>query len=116
MDVYKESLKEFKALNLKEKKEELLNLLHKFEKLDDIFVKLINAVEIKNYNDEVLQWIYEVVVKSMEKIEKEDLEAGIEHLKELYQTLEKIQQMEEQDRLQEWNPDEWLKQVLSNME
>jgi|GEM_PF-6222006 len=37
----------------------------------------------------------------MEKIEKEDLEAGIEHLKELYQTLEKIQQMEEQDRLQE---------------
>jgi len=55
MDVYKESLKEFKALNLKEKKEELLNLLHKFEKLDDIFVKLINAVEIKNYNDEVLQ-------------------------------------------------------------
>lgn len=116
MDIYKQSIEEFKALNIQEKKEELLKLLYKFENTDDIFVKLINAVKTKNYSEEILLWIYEVLVKSMEKIEKEDLEAGINHLKELYQTLEKIHQMEEQDRLQEWNPDEWLKQVLVNIE
>jgi hypothetical protein len=116
MDIYKQSIEEFKALNIQEKKEELLKLLYKFENTDDIFVKLINAVKTKNYSEEILLWIYEVLVKSMEKIEKEDLEAGINHLKELYQTLEKIHKLEEQDRIQEWNPDERLKQVLVNME
>jgi hypothetical protein len=37
----------------------------------------------------------------MEKIEKEDLEAGIGHLKELYTILEQIKQEESADRVTE---------------
>ncbi len=116
MTVYDDSLEEFKNLNHEEKKSELLKLLSKFEKLDAIFVRLINAVKTKNYYDTILQWIYKVVVKSMEKIELDDLESGIEQLKELYTVLEKIKKAEAEDRITEWNPDVWLEQILNTID
>ncbi len=116
MTVYDDSLEEFKKLTHEEKKSELLKLLSKFEKLDAIFVRLIKAVNSKNYSDTILQWIYKVVVKSMEKIESDDLESGIEHLKELYTILEKIKKEEAEDRITEWNPDMWLEQILHTID
>jgi hypothetical protein len=44
------------------------------------------------------------------------LEAGINHLKELYTVLEQIKQEESADRVTEWNPDAWLKQILSTID
>ena len=116
MTVYDDSLEEFKNLTHEEKKSELLKLLSKFEKLDAIFVRLIKAVNSKNYSDTILQWIYRVIVKSMEKIESDDLALGIESLKELYTILEKIKKEEAEDRITEWNPDAWLEQILHTID
>ncbi len=116
MTVYDDSLKEFEKLTHEDKKSELLKLLSKFEKIDAIFVRLIKAVSSKNYSDTILQWIYKVVVKSMEKIKSDDLEAGIEHLKELYTVLEQIKKEESADRATEWNPDAWLEQILNTID
>jgi Holliday junction resolvasome RuvABC ATP-dependent DNA helicase subunit len=54
MTVYNKAIAEFEALSSQEKKTELLSLLHKFEKLDVIFVKLIHAVDTKNYTDRIM--------------------------------------------------------------
>lgn len=116
MTVYEDSLIEFEKLTHDDKKSELLKLLYKFQKLDNIFVRLINAVSSKNYSDTILLWIYKVVVKSMEKIESDGLESGIDHLKELYTILGKIKKEESADRATEWNPDIRLQQILSTID
>jgi len=54
MTVFDDSLVEFQKLPHEEKKSELLKLLSKFKDIDDIFVKLINSVNSKNYTDRVL--------------------------------------------------------------
>jgi len=113
--VYADSIIEFKALSSDEKKAELLKLLGKFESLDNIFVKLLGAVQTKNYVDKILEGIYEVVVKSMEKVEDLDLEAGLAHLRELYSVLEKLHLQEEADRAKEWDPDVRLNDILTTI-
>lgn len=114
MTVYNKAIAEFEALSSQEKKTELISLLQKFEKLDVIFVKLINAVGTKNYTDRILNWIYKVLVASLEKIDQIDLETGLDELQNLFQILEKIHQAEMTDRQQEWDPEQWLEQILSD--
>lgn len=114
MTVYNKAIAEFEALSSQEKKTELLSLLHKFEKLDVIFVKLIHAVDTKNYTDRIMNWIYKVLVVSLEKIDQMDLKTGLSELQSLFQILEKIHAAELSDRQMEWDPEQWLEQILSD--
>ena len=114
MTVYNKAIAEFEALSSQEKKTELISLLQKFEKLDVIFVKLINAVNAKNYTDKILNWIYKVLLSSMEKIDQMDLKKWLDELQSLFQVLERIHAAEMTDRQQEWDPEQWLEQVLSD--
>jgi dsRNA-specific ribonuclease len=88
--------------------------LQKFENLDDIFVKLIGAINIKNYTDRILNWIYKVLVMSLEKIDQMDLQSWLNELQNLFQVLERIHAAEMADRQKEWDPEQWLEQILSD--
>jgi len=114
MTDYNKAIAEFEALSSQEKKTKLISLLQKFEKLDAIFVKLINAVSTKNYTDRILNGIYKVLVSSMEKIDQMDLQKWLNELQNLFQVLERIHAAEMADRQQEWDPEKWLEQVLSD--
>jgi hypothetical protein len=54
MTDYNKAIAEFEMLSSEDKKSELLSLLQKFKNLDDIFIKLIGAVNTKNYTDRIL--------------------------------------------------------------
>ena len=116
MTVYDDSLVEFEKLPHEEKKSELLKLLSKFKDIDDIFVKLINSVNAKNYTDNVLLWVYKVVVKRMESIEKDELQSWLNNLRDLYTILWKIKQAEDEDRARDWDPEVWLENILSTID
>lgn len=114
MTDYNKAIAEFEVLSSEDKKSELLSLLQKFERLDDVFVKLIGAVSTKNYTDRILNWIYKVLVMSLEKIDQMDLQSWLNELQNLFQVLERIHAAEKADRQQEWDPEKWLEQILSD--
>jgi len=114
MTDYNKAIAEFEVLRSEDKKSELLSLLQKFKNLDDIFIKLIGAVNTKNYTDRILNWIYKVLVMSLEKIDQMDLQSWLNELQSLLQILEKIHAAEIADRQMEWDPEQWLEQILSD--
>ena len=93
-----------------------LEIISDGKDLDEIFVKLINSVNAKNYTDGVLLWVYKVVVKSMEQVDADDLKSGLDNLRNLYAILWKIKQAEAEDRARDWDPEVWLNNILDTID